>query len=65
MSTLTKEEVKTHIKEHLEYPATKEQLIQACNNMGEVPKSDKEWFETNLPEGTYQNADEVITAVKL
>ena len=65
MSTLTKEEVKTHIKEHLEYPATKEQLTQACNNMYEVPKSDKEWLETNLPEGTYQNADEVIKAVKL
>ncbi len=65
MSTSTKEEVKTHIKEHLEYPATKEQLTKACNNMYEVPKSDKEWFEKNLPEGTYQNADEVIKVVNL
>lgn len=65
MSTVTKEEVKTHIREHLTYPATKQQLIQACNDMSEVPRSDKQWFETNLPEGTYQTADEVIKALKL
>ena len=65
MSTLTKEEVKTHIREHATYPTTKRQLVQACNEMSDVPQSDKEWFETNLPEGTYQTADEVIKALKL
>jgi hypothetical protein len=65
MSTVSKEEVKTHIREHLSYPASKQQLIQACNDMSDVPKSDKEWFENNLPEGNYQTADEVIKALNL
>ncbi len=62
---MSKKEAIEHIKEHIKYPATKKQMIEACNMMYDVPKADKEWFEKNLPEGTYKNADEVLKALKL
>ncbi len=52
-----------HLKNHVEYPANAEQVIQACNNMSDVPGDDKEWFSNNLPAGTYNNPGEVISAV--
>lgn len=65
MATVSKKEVREHIKSHLKYPATKKQLVEACNKMSDVPKADREWFQKNLPEGTYKSADEVIKALKL
>ncbi len=52
-----------HLKNHVEYPANAEQVIQACNNMSDVPGTDKEWFANNLPARTYENPDAVISAV--
>ncbi|MFQ5986480.1 MAG: hypothetical protein ACE5KQ_03895 [Thermoplasmata archaeon] len=52
----------THLKNHVEYPADAEQVIQACN-MAELPDDDRDWFANNLPARTYNGADEVITAV--
>jgi len=60
-----KKEVIEHIKSHTKYPATKKQLVEACNRMSDVPKADREWFQKNLPEGTYKTADEVIKRLKL
>jgi len=65
MTSLPKAEVVKHIKEHLKYPATKKQMVEACNKMSDVPKADREWFQKNLPDKTYKNADEVIKALKL
>ncbi len=52
-----------HLKNHVEYPADAEQVIQACNNMSDVPGADVEWFSSNLPAGTYNDPTEVISAV--
>lgn len=52
-----------HLKEHQDYPATKEELVEVCNNLSDFSEEDKKWFETNLPEGTYNSADEVIKAL--
>jgi len=58
-------EMKTHIREHLDYPATKQDLVQACNMMSEVPQADRQWFSDSLPDGTYNTADEVIAKLGL
>lgn len=53
-------EIKMHVREHMQYPATKQQIIQQCNMMQHVEDSDRAWFQDNLPEGTYNSAEEVI-----
>ena len=52
-----------HLKNHIEYPADADAIVQACNNMSEVATDDKEWFAGNLPARTYNGADEVLSAV--
>ena len=49
----------------MKYPATKSELVVQCAGMSDVPKVDKEWVEQNLPERTYNTADEVIRALRL
>ncbi len=54
-----------HLREHQEYPATKEELIAECDNLSDFSEADKKWFADNLPDKTYNSADEVIKALKL
>jgi len=55
----------THIKEHVDYPATKKSLVEACNNMTEIPDDDKKWFIDNLPDKEYKSPGEVMRALKI
>lgn len=52
-----------HLREHQEFPATKADLVAACNNLSDFSEADKKEFMDGLPEGTYNSADEVITAL--
>lgn len=54
---------KMHLKEHIKYPATKQQLVEACNKMSDFSDDDKKWFEEHLPEGTYKSAEDVMSAL--
>lgn len=49
-----------HLKNHIEYPATREEAIAACNNFADVPKAEAEWFANNLPKGKYKNPEELV-----
>lgn len=55
--------VMEHLKEHQEYPATKQELVKTCNQLSDFSDEDKKMFEENLPEGTYNSADEVVKAL--
>jgi hypothetical protein len=57
------ESAKTHLSTHVTYPATKEAMIAACNNMSDFSDSDKQEFAAALPAGNYNSADEVIAAL--
>jgi len=48
----------------IEYPATKDQLVEACRKMGDVPERDKRWFVKNLPDGIYGSVEDVIEALE-
>lgn len=48
---------------HVVYPASKQDLVEACNKMSDVPESDKKWFTENLPNRVYGNASEVKEAL--
>lgn len=52
-----------HLKTHLKYPATKADLVAACNNLSDFSEEDKKEFMEKLPEGTYNSADDVIKAL--
>ncbi len=60
-----KEGLLKHLREHIKWPATKQELADACNKMSDIAEEDRETFRKNLPDGTYKDADEVAKALKL
>jgi hypothetical protein len=52
-----------HLKAHVDYPATRTQLLAACKQMSEFTAGEKASFAARLPEGNYQNAGEVLKAI--
>lgn len=54
---------KEHLKTHVTYPATKSDLVAACNNLSDFSGEDKKEFTDKLPEGTYDSADAVMKAL--
>jgi hypothetical protein len=52
-----------HLKEHQTYPATRAQLLAACNDLVDFSAGEKRWYADHLPEGTYKSAAEVLKAV--
>ena len=54
-----------HLKSHQSYPATKAELVATCNNLSDFSEEDKREFESKLPEGTYNSAEEVAEALNL
>lgn len=65
MSPQLKEKYTSHIGSDVEYPASCEQIVNACNNMSEFSADEKAWFSKTLPHGTFQSAAEVNRAVGL
>ena len=62
---MEQQEIRTHLLEHIQYPATKQDLVQQCNMMSDIPESDRNWFQNNLPDATYNSADEVMRKLNL
>ncbi len=60
-----KEAAIDHLKKHVTYPATRQEILAACATTTEFTGGENAWFSTALPEGTYKTADEVIQAMKL
>lgn len=62
MEEMDMKEMDDHLKSHVTYPATKEDIAKACENMAHVPDEHKQMFMDKVPEGTYASADEVMKA---
>jgi hypothetical protein len=56
---------RAHLDEHVTYPATRSQVLEACASTKEFSDAEKQWFSDNLPEGQYASAREVVSALKL
>ena len=54
-----------HLRSHQSYPATKADLVAACNDLSDFSPEDKEDFSSKLSDGTYNSADDVIKALGL
>ncbi len=61
MNTLAEE--LGHLKTHVNYPANKSQILAACAGMHEGRSSDEAWMKEALPERTYGNPTEVLSAL--
>ncbi|HXU06406.1 MAG TPA: hypothetical protein VN903_35865 [Polyangia bacterium] len=55
--------VTQHLKEHQKYPATRAELLAACNDLMDFSAGEKRWFADRLPEGTYKSAADVLKAI--
>lgn len=53
-----------HIDEHVMYPASKDDIVKACNDMADVPEGEKQWVNDKLPAKTYNTSDEVREALE-
>lgn len=56
------QEMMSHLND-VTYPASKDDLVKACDGMSDVPEVDKRWFVETLPEKNYQSSDEVKQAL--
>ncbi|MGP8124288.1 MAG: hypothetical protein ACLQEQ_00225 [Nitrososphaerales archaeon] len=63
MQTSSMAEELGHLKHHVQYPASRSQVVAACNKMSDVSEANREWFSKNLPEGTYKNPTEIMGAL--
>lgn len=51
------------LKGRIDFPATKERIVEEANKMGEMMDEHKSWLRDNLPEGMYNSMDEVKDAL--
>ena len=56
---------RAHLTQHVTYPATRSQVLEACASTKEFSDAEKQWFSDNLPEGQYASAHDVVSALKL
>ncbi len=54
-----------HLKSHQKYPASKADLVAACNNLSDFSEEDKKEFAEKLPDRSYNSAEEVIQVLGL
>jgi hypothetical protein len=58
-------ELSTHLQDHIEtWPATKEDIVQACSNMSDIPETERRWVQENMPEGLYHTPEEAEMALQ-
>jgi len=55
--------VAQHLNEHVKYPATRQQILDACAQTKEFTAGEKAWAGAHLPERTYASAEDVLKAL--
>lgn len=53
-------EIKKHLTEHVSYPASREDIVQSCNRMEHASDDEKKYVSENLPDGTYESAEDAL-----
>jgi len=55
------EETKKHLMEHMDWPATGQEIMDQCSMMDHVPENERRMVMNRLdPNKTYDNMDEVM-----
>lgn len=54
----------THLKEHVKWPAKGKDILESCKMMSDVPEKEKMMAEKNIdPEMTYNTVEEAVVAL--
>jgi hypothetical protein len=56
---------RSHLEKHVNYPASRAQILAACAHTKEFSDAEKQWFAESLPEGTYRSARHAAEALHL
>lgn len=56
---------RTHLAEHVKYPAKRADILAACADTPEFSAGEKQWIAENLPEGDYKSVDDAVRALRL
>jgi len=58
-------EMTTHLNEHIDWPATGSKITQTCNNMSDVPESERKMVTAKLNPGkTYRSAEDAMKDIE-
>ncbi len=52
-----------HIKNDVRYPASKSDIMAACSGFSEVSAREREWFDLNIPDRSFDSPEEVLMAL--
>jgi len=63
LTTALKQKYSAHIGDDVTYPASCNDIVEACSGMSDFSKAEKDWFIKALPHGTFSSAAEVRKAV--
>lgn len=62
MEEMKNESLEEHIRSHVKYPATKEQILSSCTAEG-FSKEETDMASSHLGSGPYNSAEEVMEAL--
>ena len=63
MDDMAMKEMKDHLSMHVEYPASKKMIVEACNMMSHVPEEARKMVDMKLMDMKYNSVDDVMKAM--
>lgn len=61
--TTAMKELTKHLTEDVKYPATKQAIMEQCDNMAHVPEEGRRLLKDNLPNRVFTSAEDVLSAL--
>ncbi len=59
------QELTKHLTECVKYPATKQAILEQCNNMDHVPDTAQRLLKDNLPNKVFTSAEDVLGSLPM
>ncbi len=63
--TTAMQELTKHLTECVKYPATKQAILEQCNNMDHVPDTGQRLLKDNLPNKVFTSAEDVLASLPM
>ncbi len=63
--TTAMQELHKHLTECVKYPATKQAILDQCNNMDHIPDSGRRLLKDELPNRVFESAEDVMSTLPM